>query len=127
MVGSKATASLAIDGLRCSSCTWVVERVLEKTIANFCQHFRPRPDAHRPPENPELDKATAALGDLFGIEGGAATVIETPPEGPKQETADSARRQLEQLFGLQHEERAADDPQDRNEVGEEEDEPDDRR
>ena len=40
--------------------------------------FRPRPGAHRPPENPELDQATAELGELFGIEGGAGAVTETP-------------------------------------------------
>ena len=94
------------------------ERVLEKTIANFCTHFRPRPDAHLPPDNPELDKANAALGELFGIEGGAGAVIETPPAGPKRDTADSARRKLESMFGIPHEEPP--EPDDANrEVGEE--------
>lgn len=76
------------------------ERVVDKTAANFCSYFRPRPDAHKPPAMPEIEKASEALGELFGIEGGAGAVTENPVSGPRLETADTARRELESLFGL---------------------------
>ena len=77
------------------------ERVLDKTAANFCTHFRPRADAHLPPENPELDKANAALGSLFGIDGGAGEVTENPLAGVDTDAAGRARRELDSLFGVE--------------------------
>ena len=76
------------------------ERVVDKTAANFCSYFKPRPDAHVPPATPEIEKASEALGELFGIEGGAGAVTENPVDGPRLETADTARKELESLFGL---------------------------
>jgi hypothetical protein len=42
------------------------EEVNDKTHANFCDHFKPRPAAYVPPNTAEVDKARAALDKLFG-------------------------------------------------------------
>jgi hypothetical protein len=42
-----------------------VEEVRKKTEANFCDHFKPRPGAFRGRDTAELDRAKAALADLF--------------------------------------------------------------
>jgi hypothetical protein len=41
------------------------EEVREKTRANFCDHFKPRPGAYTPPNSAEADAARAALEALF--------------------------------------------------------------
>jgi len=41
------------------------EEVRKKDEANFCDHFRPRPGAYRPKNEPEIAKAKSALDDLF--------------------------------------------------------------
>ncbi len=86
------------------------DRVLDKTHANFCTHFRPRPDAHDPAANAEADAARARLEALFGMQedpedpsGETPEQDEQPAasergEGPKSE-AERAREQLEALFG----------------------------
>jgi len=42
------------------------EEVNNKTQANFCDHFKPRPGAYTPPNTGEVDKAKAELERLFG-------------------------------------------------------------
>lgn len=61
------------------------EEVRDPEIANFCDWFKPRPGAHRPPA---VQRAQAAKGQLDALFGGAG---ETP--------ADTAREQLERLLG----------------------------
>lgn len=62
------------------------EEVRDREGANFCDWFKPRPDAHRPPGG----KTQAAKARLDGLFGG-------PPaaEGEK----DKAREKLDELFG----------------------------
>ena len=42
------------------------EEVSDKTHANFCGHFKPRPGAYVAPNTGEVDKARAELDKLFG-------------------------------------------------------------
>jgi hypothetical protein len=41
------------------------EEVRKKDEANFCDHFKPRPDAFHPKNDAEIAKAKSALDDLF--------------------------------------------------------------
>jgi hypothetical protein len=63
------------------------EEVRDKEHANFCDFFRPRPNAHRPPANDKTRVAKTKLDDLFA--GGAG-------DAP---AADSTRTRLDELFG----------------------------
>jgi hypothetical protein len=40
--------------------------VNDKTHANFCDHFKPRPGAYTPPNTAEVNAAKSALDQLFG-------------------------------------------------------------
>jgi len=40
--------------------------VSDKTRANFCDHFKPRPQAYTPPNTAEVDRARTELEKLFG-------------------------------------------------------------
>ena len=42
------------------------EEVRDKTHANFCDHFKPKPGAYVAPDSVALDQSRAALEDLFG-------------------------------------------------------------
>ncbi len=42
------------------------EEVQDKTRANFCDFFQPRPAAYIPPNTAEADRARAELEKLFG-------------------------------------------------------------
>src|SRR5580693_8284121 len=42
------------------------EEVSDKTHANFCDHFKPRPGAYTAPNTAEVDKAKSELERLFG-------------------------------------------------------------
>ena len=44
----------------------IAEEVSDKTRANFCDLFKPRPLAFVPPNTAEVDKARAELEKLFG-------------------------------------------------------------
>lgn len=68
----------------------VAEEVKDKERANFCDYFKPRPDAYEPIESSEADAAKTELEALFG------TATETPGSSSD---ADSAREDLEALFG----------------------------
>jgi hypothetical protein len=41
------------------------EEVRKKTEANFCSHFKPRPGAYFGKDQSEIDRAKAALAQLF--------------------------------------------------------------
>lgn len=41
------------------------EEVRQKDMANFCDHFKPRPGAYTPRNEAEIAKAKSALDDLF--------------------------------------------------------------
>ncbi|HZO22316.1 MAG TPA: hypothetical protein VFB37_07390 [Steroidobacteraceae bacterium] len=42
------------------------EEVSDKTRANFCDHFKPRPGAYTAPNTVEVNEARAKLEQLFG-------------------------------------------------------------
>jgi hypothetical protein len=42
------------------------EEVSNKTQANFCDHFKPRPAAYTAPNTAEVDKSKSELERLFG-------------------------------------------------------------
>ena len=42
------------------------EEVNDKTHANFCDHFKPRPAAYTPPNTAEVEKTRTELEKLFG-------------------------------------------------------------
>jgi ribosomal protein L40E len=42
------------------------EEVRDKTSANFCDHFKPRAGAYKPPDTAAISEAQAALSKLFG-------------------------------------------------------------
>jgi len=63
------------------------EEVHDKEHANFCEWFRPRPNAHRPPDEGKTRDAKSKLDALFG-----------GSDGSRGET-DPARSRLDELFG----------------------------
>ena len=70
------------------------EEVKEKERANFCDYYKPRPDAYGAREHAEAEASRAQLEDLFGMRHDQAE----SDSGPSQ--ADKAREELEALFGL---------------------------
>jgi hypothetical protein len=62
------------------------EEVRDKEGANFCDWFKPRPDAHRPRGSEKTQAAKSRLDDLFGG---------TQTSGAK---AEAARDKLSDLF-----------------------------
>lgn len=71
----------------------IAEEVKDKTRANFCDYFRPRPGAYAPASDAAA-RARAELERLFapGAESAAPPKTERSPE-------DEARARLEALFG----------------------------
>lgn len=67
------------------------EDVTDKEHANFCDWFKPSPDAYRPPDAGKSDAARAGLDALFGLDGDKAG---------KDDSTTEARNELERLFGL---------------------------
>ncbi|OGI50881.1 MAG: hypothetical protein A3B81_05660 [Candidatus Muproteobacteria bacterium RIFCSPHIGHO2_02_FULL_65_16] len=61
------------------------EEVRDKEHANFCDWFKPRPDAHRPPD---LEKSRATKTKLDAMFGGGTDT-----------KADTARAKLDELLG----------------------------
>lgn len=59
----------------------------DKEHANFCDWFKPRPDAYRPPNKGKTQLAKSKLDALFG----GSTGTDTQP--------DAARDKLNNLFG----------------------------
>lgn len=84
----------------CKLCEWystavakhcrepIAEEVKDKERANFCDYFKPRPDAYSTAGVDEATKAKSQLDALFG--GGAAS---------EPTAADKARAELDALFG----------------------------
>ena len=67
----------------------VAEEVKDKTRANFCDYFRPRPHAWGGAGGAQAD-ARARLDALF---------TDAPQEPPDSSPGDEARARLEELFG----------------------------
>ena len=42
------------------------EEVADKTRANFCDHYKPRPGAYVPPDTAALERSRSELEKLFG-------------------------------------------------------------
>jgi len=63
------------------------EEVNDKEHANFCEWFKPRPDAYRPPAEGRTQDAKSKLDALFGGH---------TDDGGK---TDSARDKLDEIFG----------------------------
>jgi hypothetical protein len=66
------------------------DRVLDKTHANFCTHFRPRPDAYLPDTNNEAQRARSELEALFGMEGAAPDPADSADPADPADPADAA-------------------------------------
>jgi len=65
----------------------VAEEVKDKTRANFCDYFKPRPGAFTP-RGDAAERARAELDSLFGGSSGGGA-----------DAAEAARAELEALFG----------------------------
>ena len=76
----------------------MTEEVKDKTRANFCEYFYPRPANHAEPAVADATP-TAELKALFG--GGVApgATPEEPGHAAQDDPADEARRGLDALFG----------------------------
>lgn len=70
----------------------VADVVKEKERANFCDYFRPRPNAHTPQDNSRAQAAQSKLDALFGLAADNNTSGVSPP------AADEARAKLDELF-----------------------------
>ena len=89
----------------CKMCEWyslsvakhcretVAEEVKDKERANFCDYFKPRPDAYTVANVDAAAKAQAELDALFS---GGKKAVEAAAE---PSAADKARAELEALFG----------------------------
>lgn len=81
----------------------MADEVGDRESGNFCDYFRPKPDAYRGRERAGADAAKAKLDRIFG--GKAApdpTQIARQAEAAKgkaQDDAAAARERLERLFG----------------------------
>ena len=64
------------------------EHVQEKEHANFCEFFRPRPDAYKARDTSKTEAARAQLDALFGAAQPAAPAAQDP-----------TREELDKLFG----------------------------
>lgn len=62
------------------------DEVREKELANFCDYFKPRPNAYVPRDDSKARAAKAGLDGLFG-------------KGRVAPPTDSARERFEELFG----------------------------
>ena len=88
----------------CKMCEWysisvakhcretVAEEVKDKERANFCDYFKPRPDAYAAANLDAAAKAQAELDALFG--GGKKAA-----EAAEPSAAEKARAELEAMFG----------------------------
>ena len=74
------------------------EDVSDKKRANFCDFFKPRPNAYRPRDTEATKVARTELDALFGV---SPTQAENTTKGEVERSeADIAREELEKLFGL---------------------------
>ena len=85
----------------CKLCEWystavakycretIAEEVKDKERANFCDYFKPRPDAYSPEIQTVAEKAKSELAALFG--GAPSSTTQPTPE-------ERARAELDALF-----------------------------
>ncbi|UCE89676.1 MAG: hypothetical protein JSW10_02240 [Pseudomonadota bacterium] len=78
----------------------IAEEVKEKTRANFCGYFQPRPGAFVAGGDTRAREAQARLADLFGETESSAGDIESEKPGMQSE-AEQAQARLEALLGGQ--------------------------
>jgi hypothetical protein len=71
----------------------VAEEVQDKTRANFCDYFQPRPLAYAPPDDSAVRAARGQLATLFRSGAGGAAFAAAPSD------VGEARQKLERLFG----------------------------
>ena len=69
----------------------IAEEVKDKERANFCDYFKPRPDAYKPPDVAAVTRSRAGLDGLSG--GG-----KSPGSAPVAPSADDSRSTLDDLF-----------------------------
>lgn len=68
----------------------IAAQVTNKIRANFCDYFKPLPNAYRVKSNDEATRSRAELDLLFGTES----------DLPAATDGDAGRAELDQLFGL---------------------------
>ena len=71
------------------------EEVKDRERANFCDYFKPRPDAYQAADDSANQNSKAQLNELFGL--GSA---ESADRGDAKTKSDRAREDLEKLFGI---------------------------
>jgi hypothetical protein len=79
----------------------IAEEVRDKEHANFCDFYKPRPDAYRPANQAELDKSRAGLEALFGAPSATSAGGARSPSSESSasaQAADETRRALEDIF-----------------------------
>ena len=70
----------------------IAEEVQDKEHANFCDYFKPRPDAYKPRDTAEVARSRAGLDSLFGGS-------QPSTSAPKPATGgDDARTKLDDFF-----------------------------
>jgi hypothetical protein len=73
----------------------IAEEVQDKERANFCDYFKPRPDAYKPPNVAEIERSRTGLDALFGTTKAGA---KEPAPGSPSTDAERARAKLDELF-----------------------------
>ena len=73
------------------------DRVIDKTSANYCTHFRPARGAYRKGSDAGCDRARDELAGLFGID---PETRRSAAESASTSVA-HARRELDALFGIE--------------------------
>jgi hypothetical protein len=73
----------------------IAEEVQDKERANFCDYFKPRPDAYKPRNVAEIARSQSGLDALFG--GGKSAATEPPSASPATD-AERARAGLDEFF-----------------------------
>jgi hypothetical protein len=82
------------DTAKAKSCREpIAEEVKDKEHANFCDYFKPRPDAYKPPDTVEVARSRVGLDALFGGSHQTAGSASKPATN-----ADEARTRLDDLF-----------------------------
>lgn len=76
----------------------MTEEVKDKTRANFCEYFYPRPAVHAAPVVGGA-APSAELEALFGGGAAAGGATEDPAHSAEADPADESRRNLDSLFG----------------------------
>ncbi len=75
----------------------MAEDVREKERANFCDYFKPRPNAYVPTDDAKTEEAKSRLYELFGMSAEKDKAAGNRNERVSDES-DEARKKLEELF-----------------------------